>query len=76
MDAHVVDFGASDNIGADAQVDGYTGYEGDQFLRFGSSHTNVPFFAPAGGFECPVNICKLMSNAWCTGHSLPVEEGG
>ena len=76
MDAHVVDFSTSDNIGADAQVDGHTRDEGDQFLRFRGSHTNVPFFAPAGGFECPGSIHKSVFNISCARHSLPVEKGG
>ena len=76
MDAHVVDFRASDNIGADAQVDRYTRDESDQFLRFGGSHANVPFLAPAGGFQCPVNICESMFIAPYARPSLPVEKGG
>lgn len=76
MNAHVVDFSASDNVGADAQVDGYTGDEGNQFLRFGGSHTNMPFFPPAGGFECPVNVGKSMFSVSCARHGLPVEKGG
>lgn len=38
---------------AHAQGDGNAGDEGDEFVGFSGADADVPFFAPAGGFEGP-----------------------
>ena len=54
MDAEEVDFGAFEDGGADAEGHGNAGDEGDEFAGFGGADTDMPLFAPAGGFEGPV----------------------
>ena len=56
MDAEEVDFGAFEGFGADAQGHRHSRNEGDKFAGFGGADADVPLFAPAGRFECPVSV--------------------
>ena len=54
MDAEEIDLGTFEDGGAHAEGHGNAGDEGDEFAGFRGADADVPFFAPAGGFESPV----------------------
>lgn len=67
MDAEEVDFGAVEDLVADAELDGDGGDEGDEFVAGGGANTDMPFFPPAGCFESPVVLPLAVA-------SLPSQE--
>lgn len=46
MNAEEVNFGGVEDLFADSEGDWDTRNEGDEFLRFGRSNTDVPIWAP------------------------------
>lgn len=61
VDAEEVDFGAIQDIGADAEGHGDARNEGDEFAGFSSADADIPFFPPSRGFERPASIQHYYS---------------
>lgn len=74
MDAKKVDLGAFEGGGADTQGDRHARNEGEEFTRFGSAHTNVPFFPPTRGLEGPGTVKQFAIRRIWRDRGLPIEE--